>query len=436
MTRARLTAFFLILLCAGAPPAFAQGAGLEIQSATDTSRYIFSTLFLLISGILVMFMAAGFCMREAGLGRAKNAGTICLKNIAVYSIAGLMVWLVGYNLIYGVEKGGLLGAFAIWGADDSDPLATGRAASADWHFQMVFVAMAALIVSGALAERVKLWSFLIFTALLTGIIYPIEAGWEWGGGYLDAAWSFSDFAGSTLVHSTGGWAALAGALVLGPRLGKYEHGETRQAPGSNLPLAVLGTFILWLGWFGFNGGAQLALGAIPDAIAVANIFVNTNSAASAGVVTAMALTQIIYKKIDLAVVLNGAIGGLVSITGEPLAPTIAQAVLIGAIGGVIVTVAVPMLDRLKIVDVVGAIPAHLFCGVWGTIIVPWSNSEASFFGQLVGVMMIGAFVFVLSLLVWLALKYTLGVRVAPEHERFGLDRVELGLEAYPEFSQG
>lgn len=419
-----------------ATQAMAQEAATEIQPATETAQFVFNTLLFLVAGMVVMFMAAGFCMLEAGLVRSKNAATICLKNIAIYSVSGIMVWLLGYNLIYGVEEGGLLGAFAVWGADDSNPMEAGYAASSDWYFQMVFVATAASIVSGALAERIKLWPFLLFVAVLTGVIYPIQASWEWGGGFLDARFGFADFAGSTLVHSTGGWAALAGALVLGPRSGKYEGGRVNALPGSNLPMATLGAFILWLGWFGFNGGSQLALGTIEDAISVAKIFVNTNMAACAGVVTAMALTQLIYKKVDLTVVLNGAIGGLVSITAEPLAPAIWQAVLIGFVGGVIVTVSVPVLDRLKIDDVVGAIPAHLLCGVWGTLIVPLSNTEASFFGQLVGVVMIGAFVFIVSLLVWLGLKYSVGVRVKPEHELAGLDQVELGLEAYPEFPRG
>lgn len=418
----------------GAAPALAQEAS-DIQPATETSAYVFNTLLFLISGMVVMFMAAGFCMLEAGLVRSKNAATICLKNIALYSVAGLMAWLLGYNLIYGVEPGGLLGSFGPWSADDTTPLETGYAASSDWYFQMVFVATAASIVSGTVAERIKLWPFLIFVAVLTGLIYPIQASWVWGEGFLAEKVSFTDFAGSTLVHSTGGWAALAGALILGPRLGKYEGGRVNPLPGSNLPLAALGTFILWLGWFGFNGGSQLAMGTIEDAVSVAKIFVNTNMAAAAGVVTTAIITQVIYKKVDLTVVLNGAIGGLVSITADPLSPAIWHAVVIGAFGGVIVTVAVPLLDRLKIDDVVGAIPAHLFCGIWGTIIVPWTNDEASWLGQLAGIAMIGVFVFVMSGLVWTVLKYTLGVRVSPDHEQIGLDKVELGLEAYPTFSQ-
>lgn len=415
----------------------ATGAGAqEIQPATDTSVFVFNTLLFLVMGMVVMFMAAGFCMLEVGLVRAKNAATICLKNVSLYSVAGIMVWLVGYNLIYGVEPGGLLGDFLVWAADDSDPVGTGYAAHSDWYFQMVFVATAASIVSGTLAERVKLWPFLVFTAILTGLIYPIQASWVWGKGYLAASWGFSDFAGSTLVHSTGGWAALAGALMLGPRKGKYESGRIHPMPGSNLPLAALGTFILWLGWFGFNGGSQLAVGTIPDAISISRIFVNTNTAACGGVLTALTLTQVIYKKVDLTIVLNGAIGGLVSITAEPLAPAIWQAVVIGAFGGVIVTAAVPVLDKLKIDDVVGAIPAHLFCGIWGTLIVSWSNSETTILGQFVGILMIGVFVFVMSLLVWTLLRFTVGVRASPEHEYIGLDKAELGLEAYPEFAQG
>ena len=399
----------------------------------DASTFVFNTTLFLISGMVVMFMAAGFCMLEVGLVRSKNAATICVKNIALYSVAGIMVWLTGYNLIYGVTEGGLIGKLGVWGADDSDPIGTGYAASADWYFQMVFVATAASIVSGTLAERIKLWPFLIFVAILTGFIYPIQASWEWGGGFLDAKFGFVDFAGSTLVHSTGGWAALAGAIVLGPREGKYEGGRITPFPGSSLPLATLGTFILWLGWFGFNGGSQLALGSIDAAISVAKIFVNTNMAACGGVVAAVGLTQIFYKKIDLTIVLNGAIGGLVAITAEPLAPAIWQAVIFGGVGGVIVTFAVPLLDKLKIDDVVGAIPAHLMCGIWGTLIVPLSNGEASFLGQLAGVTIIGCFVFLLSYALWLALSYTIGIRATEEMERIGLDKAELGLEAYPEF---
>ncbi len=420
-------------------PAFAQEAAEAVAApaaASDTSVFVLNTLLFLVMGMVVMFMAAGFCMLEAGLVRSKNAATICLKNIALYSIAGLMVYFIGYNLIYGIAEGGVIAPFDFfWGADDSDPVGVGYGAHSDWFFQMVFVATAASIVSGTLAERIKLWPFLIFTAILTGFIYPIQASWEWGAGWLDAK-GFSDFAGSTLVHSTGGWAALAGAIVLGPRIGKYVGGKVAPIPGSNLPLATLGTFILWLGWFGFNGGSQLALGTIDDAISVGRIFVNTNTAACAGVVTAMIATQLVYKKVDLTIVLNGAIGGLVSITAEPLAPTIALSIFIGAVGGLIVTFAVPVLDKFKIDDVVGAIPAHLLCGIWGTVIVPLSNADATYAVQLLGIVAIGVFVFTVSILCWLALKYTVGIRANEEDERLGLDKSELGLEAYPEFSKG
>ena len=402
--------------------------------ATDTSVFVFNSLLFLISGMVVMFMAAGFCMLEAGLVRSKNAATICLKNIALYSIAGLMVYLLGYNLIYGIEEGGFIASLEIWTAKDtSEQIGDGYSAHSDWFFQMVFVATAASIVSGTLAERIKLFPFLIFVAVLTGVIYPIQASWEWGAGWLDAL-GFSDFAGSTLVHSTGGWAALAGAILLGPRLGKYADGKISPMPGSSLPLATLGTFILWLGWFGFNGGSQLALGTIDDAISVAKIFVNTNMAACAGVVSAIVLTQVLYKKVDLTIALNGAIGGLVSITAEPLAPSIGLSIFIGAIGGVLVTVFVPVLDKFKIDDVVGAIPAHLVCGIWGTIIVPASNSDASYGVQALGIVAIGAFVFIVSLAVWALLKYTMGIRASEDDERVGLDKTELGLEAYPDFA--
>jgi Amt family ammonium transporter len=436
--------------------ALALGAGLlmagpaQAEVSAETA-YVFNTFSFLVTGALVMWMAAGFAMLESGLVRSKNTATICLKNIALYAFAGILYYLIGYNIMY-VDVAGWIGSIALLynpsdaevallNADEATPeliqavVDNGYSVASDWFFQMVFVATAASIVSGTVAERIKLWPFMIFTAILTGFIYPIQASWEWGAGWLDAK-GFSDFAGSTLVHSTGGWAALAGAIVLGPRIGKYVGGKVHPFPGSSLPLATLGTFILWLGWFGFNGGSQLAMGTIPDAIAISNIFINTNIAACAGVVTAMALTQLLYKKVDLTIVLNGAIGGLVSITAEPLAPAIWQAVLVGAVGGVIVTFAIPLLDKLKIDDVVGAIPAHLFCGIWGTLIVPFSNSDANYGVQLLGIVAIGAFVFIVSLICWLALKYTIGIRASEEDEREGLDKAELGLEAYPEFAKG
>jgi len=424
-----------LLPCAAA---LAQDAEPGVSPET---AYIFNTLLFLIAGFLVMFMAAGFAMLEAGLVRKRSVGVQCLKNISLFAIAGLMFYLVGYNLMY-MNVGeswfpGYMGTFAVWSADDAAALGGdfggSYAASSDWFFQMVFVATAASIVSGTMAERVKVWPFLFFVVVLTGILYPITGSWEWGAGWLDER-GFSDFAGSTLVHSVGGWAALAGALLLGARHGRFTR-DGRSVPmlGSSLPLATLGTFILWLGWFGFNGGSQLAAGSGADIIAVANIFVNTNIAAAAGVVASMIASQMLYKKIDLTLALNGAIGGLVSITAEPLAPSIAQSAFIGAVGGVLVVFTVPLLDRLKVDDVVGAIPAHLVCGIWGTLIVPLSNTDATYAVQLLGIVAIGLFTFVASSVVWGFLKVTIGIRIDPEDESVGIDQAEIGMEAYPEF---
>jgi len=414
-------------------PAFAE------DSVTET-QYVFNTLSFLIHGFLVMWMAAGFAMLESGLVRSKNTATICLKNIALYSVAGLMYYLVGYNLMYDGVDGGFFGSISWWTGDNADALAGnfdgGYAAESDWFFQMVFVATAASIVSGALAERTKLWSFLLFTVLLTGLIYPIQGSWQWGGGWL-AEMGFADFAGSTLVHSTGGWAALTGAIIIGARKGKYgPDGRVNPMPGANLPLATLGTFILWLGWFGFNGGSQLALGTAADAIAISTIYINTNMAAVGGVLVAMALCQIIYKKVDLSFALNGAIAGLVSITAGPDTPTMGSAFVIGGVGGAIVVFLVPLLDKLKIDDVVGAISAHLGAGIWGTMAVPFTNADTSFVTQFIGVAAIGAFVLVVSAIFWLIIKFTIGIRVSDEGEEMGLDRAELGMEAYPEFGRG
>lgn len=413
----------------------------QAETTAPESAYVFNTLLFLMCGFLVMFMAAGFAMLESGMVRAKNVGTICVKNISLYSVAGIMFYLVGYNLLYGIDEGGYLGSFSIWGGDDSALTAEtpdysgGYSTGADLYFQMVFVATAASIVSGTVAERIKLWPFLGFVVLLTAFIYPIQASWVWGGGWLSAA-GFSDFAGSTLVHSLGGWAALVGAILLGARAGKYgADGSVTPIPGSSMPLATLGTFILWLGWFGFNGGSQLALGSAIDAAAVANIFINTNMAAAAGVVAAMIATQLLYGKVDLTMALNGAIGGLVSITAEPLAPSIGQALFIGAIGGILVVLAVPLLDKLKIDDVVGAIPAHLVCGIWGTMIVPLSNTGTAYGTQFLGVVSIGVFAIIASTIGWILLKLTVGIRVSEEDELTGLDKSELGIEAYPEFTR-
>ena len=411
----------------------------------NASAYVDNTYLFLIGGLIVMFMAAGFMCLEAGLVRSKNASMQSMKNVALFSVAGLMFWLVGYNMAYPAETvaNGLFGIPSfIWAPEES--LDNSYAASSDWFFQMVFVATAASIVSGTVAERVNLWAFLAFTAVLTAFIYPIVASWEWGGGYLDSEWGFSDFAGSTLVHSTGGWAALIGAIVIGPRLGKYVDGKINPMPGSNIPLAALGTFILWFGWFGFNGASQLAAGTFDDANAVAKIFANTNMAAVGGVLAAMILTAVLYKgKVDPTMAFNGAIGGLVSITAEPLAPSMGAAVAIGAVGGILVVLTVPLLDSLKIDDVVGAIPAHLVCGIWGTLIVaasygnnimPNEAGDPSYVGQIVGIVLTGVVVSLFSAIVWFALKATIGVRVSEEEETLGLDRSDTGVEAYPEFA--
>lgn len=411
----------------------------EFASAVDTA-FIFNTLLFLIGGFLVFFMAAGFAMLEAGLVRSKNVTMQLTKNISLFAIAGIAFWLIGYNLMYPGDGWTITGYVgSIFSPKDigGDPdLATGYSAGSDFFFQLMFCAATASIVSGTLAERIKLWPFLIFTVVLTGVIYPIEASWQWGGGWLSEA-GFSDFAGSTLVHAAGGFAALAGAIILGPRMGKYgKDGKVNPMPGSNLALATLGTFILWMGWFGFNGGSQLAMGSAADANAVSVIFVNTNLAASAGAVMAMILTQVIYKKVDLTMVLNGALAGLVSITAGPLDPTPFGAIWIGAIGGVIVVFAVPFLDKLKIDDVVGAIPVHLIAGFWGTMAVPFYTEGTSFVMQFVGFAAIGIFVTVASAIVWLVLKSTIGLRPSQEEEMMGLDKAELGLEAYPEFAKG
>ena len=419
---------------AGSDAAFAQAA----TEATPDVKYILSSLLFLVGGFLVMFMAAGFAMLEAGLVRSKNVSMQCLKNIALYSVAGLMFWVVGYNLIYDgvVADTGWMGTPTPKVIPATDADAGSYAAGSDWFFQMVFCAATASIVSGTIAERIKFWPFIIFTAVLTGVIYPIQGSWEWGAGWLNGI-GFSDFAGSTLVHSTGGWAALAGAIILGARTGKYgENGRIHPIPGSSIPLATLGTFILWFGWFGFNGGSQLAMGTISDASSVSRIFVNTNLAAAAGVVVAIILTQVLYKKMDVTLALNGALAGLVSITAEPLTPSPIVAIMVGGIGGVIVVFAVPMLDKLKIDDVVGAIPVHLLAGIWGTMAVPLTNSEATFYAQGVGVIAVGIFVSVSSAAVWMILKVTMGIRVSPEEELEGLDKGEIGVEAYPEFARG
>ena len=421
-----------------ASPAFA-------QTVPEHGVFILNSLLFLIGGFLVMFMACGFCMLEAGLVRAKNTTTQLTKNIALFSIAAIGYYLVGYNLMYPLGDwaiegyfSGLFPALAVMepvgvAADAVDDLSYAATAS-DYFFQLMFCAATASIVSGTVAERIKLWPFLIFTFILTALIYPLQASWKWGGGFLDGL-GFLDFAGSTVVHSVGGCAALAGALVLGPRLGKYVEGRVIPMPGANLPLATLGTFILWLGWFGFNGGSQLAMGTIGDVADVSRIFANTNAAAAGGAMAALVLTQILYKKIDLTMVLNGALAGLVSITAEPLTPTLGIATLIGGVGGVIVVFAVPLLDKLKIDDVVGAIPVHLIAGIWGTLAVVITNAEASIGAQITGIVVVGLFTFIVSFIGWTILNLVMGIRVSEEQEMAGLDNSELGMDSYPEFTR-
>ena len=428
-----------------AAPVMAQDAA---PAVNEEINFILNSFMFLVMGFLVFWMAAGFSMLEAGLVRSKNVTTQLTKNMGLFGFAAIMYYLVGYNIMYPLgnwsigsdETGGYLGAFGVAvmeavgiGAADADDLSYATTGS-DYFFQLMFCAATASIVSGALAERIKLWPFLIFTIILTGLIYPIQASWKWGGGFLDSQWGFLDFAGSTVVHSVGGWAALAGAIILGPRIGKYaKDGSVRPILGSNMTLATLGTFILWMGWFGFNGGSQLALGSVGDVADISRIFANTNAAACGGAIAAMILTQIVYKKVDLTMVLNGALAGLVSITAEPLTPGLGLATIIGAVGGVIVVFAVPMLDKMKIDDVVGAIPVHLFAGIWGTLAVLLSNPDATVSGQVVPIIIVGVFVFVVSTVVWLILKATMGIRVSEEDEIMGLDQSELGMEAYPDF---
>ena len=397
-------------------------------SSADETVFVFNTLFFLICGFLVMWMAAGFSMLESGMVRSKNVSTICLKNVGLYSISGIMFYVVGYNLAYGIPEGGYIGNFT--GFTPADDIDNGYAAHSDWFFQMVFCATTVSIVSGTIAERIKIWPFFIFAAILAGIIYPIGMGWQWGGGWL-ASIGFSDFAGSTLVHAAGGAAALAGAIIIGPRIGRFsKNGSSTPIPASSIPLATLGTFILWLGWFGFNGGSQLAMGSMEDAIAVSNIFVNTNIAACSGLIVAMVMSQILYGKVDVTFALNGALAGLVSITAEPLMPTAYTSMLIGGVGGVIVVFGTQFISSLKIDDVVGALPVHLIAGIWGTIAVVITNPNTSFITQTIGAFSIVFFVFLISGILWTLLKVTIGIRPSEEEELLGSDKTEVGIEAY------
>ncbi len=418
---------------------------IALAEVSGESQFIFNTFSFLIWGALVMWMCAGFTMLESGSVRTRNASVICLKNIGLYAIASIAFFVIGYNLMY-VDVTGLIGTFTLFYSSSPDEVlllggseeATEAVASAgystmsDWFFQMVFVATTASIVSGALAERVKLWTFFAFICVLTAFIYPVVGAWTWGGGWLSNM-GFQDFAGSTIVHSTGGWAALAGALVVGARAGKFrEDGTVKATPPSNVPVVTLGIFILWLGWFGFNGGSQLALGSAADAVAMSIVLVNTNLAAAAGVLVALIVSRPLFGRVDLLSVLNGAIGGLVAITAGPDMIAHGWAILIGGIGGLVCSLGIRLLEKLRIDDVVGAVPAHLFAGIWGTI-AACIASGADILIQLVGILSIGAFVFATSYIIWSIMEKVVGCRVSPNVEELGQDVAELGIEAYPEF---
>ena len=412
-----------LLLCSFSSVAFAE-VGPEVE-------YIFNTFSFLICGFLVMWMAAGFCMLESGLVTTRSVSTIAAKNIGKFAIVCVVFYLVGYNLGYGIPEGGYIGSFSTW--TDSSSLETGYSDASDWFFQALFVCATVSIVSGAVAERIKIWPFFIFAAILGGIIYPIQMGWQWGGGWL-ATIGFSDFAGSTIVHACGGAAALAGVILLGPRLGRFtstgDPANMQPFAASSIPLVTLGTFILWMGWYGFNGGSQLALGSYEDSTAMSQIFMNTQLAGCGGCIAGAVITRIVGGKTDIIMMLNGALAGLVSITAEPLMPSPMAAIVIGAIGGLIMYVGTNFLNSLKLDDVVGAIPVHMFAGIWGTLIVPFSNPDTSFGTQLIGVLSVISFVFVVSFVVIYIIKSTVGLRISEEAEKLGTDKAEVGVIAY------
>lgn len=429
-------AFFAVL--AVGYPALAEET--SVSEAVIHLAYSIDTFYFLMSGALVMWMAAGFAMLEAGMVRAKNTVEILTKNVALYSISCIMYMVVGYNLMYGGGNGVIPGISFFLGPDNSvaDVLASGGetyySGMSDFFFQVVFVATAMSIVSGAVAERMKLWAFLIFAVVMTGFIYPVQGYWKWGGGFLDGL-GFLDFAGSGVVHLCGATAAIAGVILLGPRAGKYVKGKIHAIPGANLPLATLGTFILWLGWFGFNGGSELKISNIDEANAVAKIFVNTNTAAAGGLVAALLFSRTWFGKADLTMALNGALAGLVAITAEPLTPSPLLATFVGAIGGLIVVASIVFLDKAKIDDPVGAISVHGVVGIWGLLAVAFTNSDGSLVAQLIGIAVIFAWVFGTSFVVWLIIKAVIGIRVSEQEELEGCDISECGLDAYPEFTK-
>ena len=429
-------------------PAVAHAAQTDADPVgiSEEARFVFNTFAFLVWGALVMWMCAGFTMLESGSVRTKNASMICLKNVGLYSVAGLAFFVVGFNLMYVGVDGGAIGAFQLFvgptdaevsllqGAASSLPEVVGAGQShlSFWFFQMVFVAAAASIVSGAIAERAKLWAFLAFILILTAFIYPTVGAWTWGGGWLDKL-GFQDFAGSTIVHSTGGWAALAGLLIIGPRLGKFRrNGTVRDTPPSNVLLVTLGVFILWFGWFGFNGGSQLALGSAGDAVSMSAAVVNTTLAGAAGLLAALSVTRLFFGRLDLAVALNGALAGLVSITAGPNLEEVWWSLVIGAVGGVLCTASTKLLEKVKIDDVVGAVPVHLVGGIWGTLAASIA-AGADLPTQIVGVASVGAFVFPVSLVAWKLIDVMFGLRVSNEVEQVGQDVGELGIESHPEF---
>ena len=406
-------------------------------------KYALDTFYFLVCGALVMWMAAGFAMLESGLVRSKNTTEILTKNISLFAIACTMYLLCGYTIMYGGSESGILPdswfGNSISDASVEEVLASDGeiyySGSSDFFFQVVFVATAMLIVSGAVAERMKLWAFLAFAIVMTGVIYPLQGSWSWGGGFLSEA-GFSDFAGSGIVHMCGAAAALAGVVFLGARKGKYgPNGQTNAIPGANLPLATLGTFILWMGWFGFNGGSELMVSNIDEANATAQVFVNTNAAASGGLIAALLVARVLFGKADLTMALNGALAGLVAITADPLSPGPLVATLIGAVGGVLVVFSILALDKVKIDDPVGAISVHGVVGLWGVMAVPLTNSDASFGAQIYGAVVIFAWTFIASSVVWLIIKAIMGLRVTEEEEYEGVDLSECGMEAYPEFTK-
>ncbi len=401
-------------------------AGVDAEVA-----YILNTFSFLVCGFLVMWMAAGFLFLESGLVTTRSVSTIAAKNIGKFAIVSIVFYLFGYNMGYGIPEGGFIGSFSIW--TDNTSLDTGYSDASDWFFQALFVCATVSIVSGAVAERIKIWPFFTFAAILGGFIYPIQMGWEWGGGWLDAL-GFSDFAGSTLVHACGGSAALAGVMLLGPRLGRFtDSGKpANMAPfaPSSIPLVTLGTFILWMGWYGFNGGSQLALGSYEDATAMSKIFMNTQLAACGGCMAGAIITRLIGGKTDIVMMLNGALAGLVSITAEPLMPSPLLSIGIGAIGGIIMYYGTQLLNSLKLDDVVGAIPVHMFAGIWGTLVVPFTNPDASYGIQLLGVISVCLFVFIASYIMIYLLKISMGLRISEEAEKLGTDKAEIGVVAY------